>query len=55
MKNQISFDTIVDNDPTLKYLIKDSCFDFDNLDHQVRVRGAAIVMAIGKWINTNYK
>jgi len=52
--NKISFDSIVDSDPTLKFLIRDSKFDFDLLEHQTRVRGAAIVLAIGKWIDSNY-
>jgi hypothetical protein len=52
--NKISFDSIVDSDPTLRYLIRDAHFDFDNLEHQMRVRSAAIVIAINKWIDANY-
>jgi len=53
--NKIPFDSVVNADPTLKFLIRDAQFDFENLDHQMRVRGAAIVIAINKWINLNYK
>ncbi len=52
--NKIPFDCIVDSDPTLRYLIRDSKFSFDLLEHQANVRGAAILLAIGKWIDTNY-
>jgi len=52
--NKIPFDTIVDSDPTLRFLIRESEFSFELLEHQARVRGAAIVLAIGKWIDTNY-
>lgn len=52
--NKISFDDIVNSDPTLKYLIRDSEFDFENLEHQMRVRGAAILIAIDRWIVANY-
>jgi hypothetical protein len=55
MENQTSFDTVVEADPTLKYLIRDARFDFDNLEHQMRVRGAAILIAISKWIDINYE
>jgi hypothetical protein len=53
--NKISFESIVEADPTLKLLIRDAQFDFENLEHQMRVRGAAIVIAIGKWIDANYR
>jgi len=52
--NKISFETVVEADPTLKFLIRDAEFDFDHLEHQINVRGAAIVLAIGKWIDINY-
>jgi len=54
-ENKVPFETVVEADPTLKFLIRDSSFDFDILDHQVRVRGAAIVLAISKWIDINYR
>ena len=52
--NKVPFESVVEADPTLKFLIRDSEFDFDLLEHQMRVRGAAIVIAIGKWIDSNY-
>ena len=48
---QISFDDVVNADPTLKYLIRDNQFNFDLLEHQVNIRGAAVVSAISKWID----
>ena len=53
--NHIPFESVVQSDPTLKYLIRDAEFDFDLLEHQMNIRGAAIVLAIGKWIDLNYK
>jgi len=53
--NHISFEAVVEADPTLKFLIRDSEFDFDLLEHQARIRGAAIVIAISKWIDIKYK
>jgi len=52
--NHIPFETVVQADPTLKFLIRDSEFDFDLLEHQTRIRGAAVVIAISKWIDLNY-
>jgi len=53
--NKIPFDAVVEADPTLKFLIRDSEFEFDLLEHQMRIRGAAIMIAISKWIDLNYK
>jgi len=53
--NKISFESVVQADPTLKFLIRDSQFDFDLLEHQVNIRGAAVVLAISKWIDINYR
>ena len=52
--NRMSFEDVVNSDPTLKYLIRDSKFDLENLEHQVNIRGAAILIAINKWIDINY-
>ena len=53
--NKISFESVVQADLTLKFLIRDSQFDFDLLEHQVNIRGAAVVLAISKWIDINYR
>jgi len=47
-----NFENIVQSDPTLKYLMRDATFDFDLLEHQMRVREAAILIAISKWLET---
>lgn len=52
--NKVPFESVVESDPTLKFLIRDSRFDFDLLEHQARIRGAAIMIAISKWIDINY-
>jgi hypothetical protein len=52
--NEISFEDVVQQDPTLKFLIRDAEFDFENLEHQMNIRGAAIVLAISKWLELKY-
>lgn len=52
--NHIEFEEIVQADPTLKYLLRDAQMSYDLLEHQMNVRGAAIQIAIMKWLNTNY-
>lgn len=49
-----NFDTHINGDPTLRYLIREFKFDYKNLDHQVNVRCAAITIAIGQWLDKNY-
>ena len=40
---------IIDNDPTLKYLVKDAPIDWDN-KHQIDLRFNALMIAICKYI-----
>lgn len=54
MENNISFEDVVNSDPTLKHLIRDTQFDFDNLEHQMNIRCAAILIAIDRWIVRKY-
>ena len=54
MENNITLDNVIDSDPTLRYLIRDAVFDFENLEWQVRLRCAALNIAISKWINLKY-
>lgn len=53
-ENKVPFESVVEADPTLKFLIRDSEFDFDLLEHQVNIRCAAILIAINRWIDLNY-
>ena len=46
------FETIVQSDPTLKFLIRDAKFDADKLEHQIDIRCAAINIALGKYIDS---
>jgi isochorismate hydrolase len=50
----IPLDSVIDSDPTLRYLIRDAQFDFDLLEHQMSIRCAALKIAIGKWLDINY-
>jgi hypothetical protein len=52
--NQISLDTIINDDPTLKFLLREARFDIKLLDHQISLCGSAIKIAISKWIDKNY-
>lgn len=49
-----TLDSVIDSDPTLRYLIKESNFDFNLLEHQMSVRCAALKIAIRKWLDLNY-
>jgi len=49
-----NFEFHVNGDSTLRYLIRESTFDYNKLDHQVKVRCAAINIAIGQWLDINY-
>ena len=49
--NEIELEDVIQADPTLKFLIRDSSFVFDKLEHQTKIRGAAIVIAISKWLD----
>jgi hypothetical protein len=53
--NHISFENVVEADPTLKFLIRDSQLNFDLLEHQVNLRASALMIAISKWIDLNYR
>lgn len=53
-ENKVEFEDVVQQDPTLKYLLRDAQMDYDKLEHQMKIRGAAIHIAIMKWININY-
>lgn len=53
-ENIVSLDTIINNDPTLKFFLRDSKIDYALLDHQVNVKCAAISIAIDKFLDINY-
>lgn len=48
------FETHVNGDPTLRYLLRESKFDYKLLEHQVNVRCGAINVAIGQFIDKKY-
>jgi len=56
MKNSSRcFEDIIQADPTLKFLLRESKFDYDLLEHQANIRGSAILIAISKLLDTyNY-
>ncbi len=51
----ITLDTIINDDPTLKFYLREAVLDLKLIDHQVSVMGAALMIAIDRWINTNYQ
>ena len=53
--NHISFESVVETDPTLKFFLREATMDFDKLEHQANVMGSVIVIAISKWIDLNYE
>jgi hypothetical protein len=54
METNLTLDNVIDSDPTLRYFIREANFDFENLEWQMRVRCAALKIAIAKWINLKY-
>ena len=52
--NHISFENVVEADPTLKFFLREATMDFDKLEHQANVMGGALLIAINKWIDLNY-
>lgn len=50
----ILFEDVVQSDPTLKFILRDSVLDYDNLEHQMNIRGAATIIAIRKWLDKKY-
>lgn len=47
------FEYIVQNDPTLKFLLREAEFDTENFDHQLDIKCSAILIAINKWLYSN--
>jgi len=52
---EIEFEDVVQADPTLKYLMRDAVLDSDRFEHQIRLRGSAIVIAISRYLDLKYK
>lgn len=53
--NQIEFENMVKADPTLKFFLREAILDFDKLEHQTKIVGSAIIIAINNWIDLKYK
>ena len=53
-ESNVTLDNVIDSDPTLRYLIRESEFSFDLLEWQMTVRCAALKIAMAKWINLKY-
>ena len=51
---EIQFEDVVQSDPTLKFFLRDATMDYDKLDHQTKVMGSVIVIAISKWLDLKY-
>lgn len=54
-RNEIQYEDVVQQDPTLKYFMRDAVLDFDKLEHQVDVIAASVVIAINKWLELKYR
>ncbi len=53
--NQITFENVVQADPTLRFFLREAEYDYDRLDWQIQVKGAALVLAIDKWLDLKYR
>ena len=52
---EIEFETVVQADPTLRFFLREATMDYDKLDHQAKVMGSCVVIAISKWLDLKYK
>jgi hypothetical protein len=52
---EITLEYVIQADPTLRYFLRETELDYDKLDHQIMVRGAAIVVAIGDYLDLKYR
>ena len=52
--NEIEFEDVVQADPTLKFFLREATLDFDKLEHQTKIMGSCIVIAINKWLDLKY-
>lgn len=46
MKEQIEYE--IQSDPTLRFLLRETKFDYGKIDHQVSVRKAAFMIALNR-------
>jgi NADH:ubiquinone oxidoreductase subunit F (NADH-binding) len=53
--NHIKFEDVVNADPTLRFFLREAPMDFDLLEHQAQIMGAALMIVINKWLDLNYK
>lgn len=53
--NEIKFEDVVQQDPTLRFFLREAKMDYDKLDHQARVMGGCVVIAIHNWLDLKYK
>ena len=45
------FESIVQNDPTLKMFLRDNKIDGDKMEHQLNIKFAALRIALNNWID----
>lgn len=45
------FESVVQNDPTLKMFLRDSKIDGDKMEHQLDIKFAALRIALNRWID----
>ncbi len=51
---EIEFEDVVQGDPTLRFFLREADYSYDRLDWQIQVKGAALVLAIDKWLDLKY-
>ena len=52
---EIEFENVVQADPTLRFFLRETTLDFDKLEHQTKIMGSCVVIAISKWLDQKYK
>ena len=51
---EIEFENVVEADPTLKFFLREATMDYDKLEHQAKVMGSVILIAINNWLDLKY-
>jgi hypothetical protein len=52
---EITLEDVIQADPTFRFFLREAEFEYDKLDWQIQVKGAALVLAINKFLDLKYR
>jgi hypothetical protein len=52
---EITLEDVIQADPTFRFFLREAEFEYDKLDWQIQVKGAALVLAINTYLNLKYR